>query len=172
MQLSGAPDATGNSPSLRPAFPLEHPISLMLHPPCLVLSYSVPPPDTGCHEFPRGASQSVWVYICPQTTKSIYQLHPSSNMMCCSPSSTYLQPCCRMQRASSRPTSFWVAQGNTKSTLASSCQGLVLQKGRGCQPFHAPDSFSKSNLCKLCSLVCNGWLACHSFEPLCHRMRI
>ncbi len=24
---------------------------------CLVLSYSVPPPDTGCRESPRGASQ-------------------------------------------------------------------------------------------------------------------
>ncbi len=47
--------------------------------PCLV-SYSVPPPDTGCRESPRGASQSVWMYICPQTTKSMYQfngMHPS-----------------------------------------------------------------------------------------------
>jgi hypothetical protein len=32
---------------------------------CLVLSYSVPPPDTGCRESPRGDSQIVWVYICP-----------------------------------------------------------------------------------------------------------
>jgi hypothetical protein len=28
----------------------------------------------GCREPPSGVSQNAWVYICPQTTKSMYQL--------------------------------------------------------------------------------------------------
>ncbi len=41
----------------------------------LVWSYSVPPPDTACRKSPIGASQNVWMYICPQTSTSMYQFN-------------------------------------------------------------------------------------------------
>ncbi len=41
----------------------------------LVLSHSVPPPDTGCRESPRGASQSVWMWPSPTCAILLDGLH-------------------------------------------------------------------------------------------------